>query len=324
MSKRAGCFLLLGDDSWSKNKYVQQVKEEVLTPGSEVMNYYEAKEKDVQADQLKDVIETLPFFAEQKLIYLKDTGYFKAGRKEESEKFEELLRDLPEYIMLLIDEREADKRSRLYKAIKTNHEIVEFSFPGEEAVIKMLKESAVKEKVEIEQATLYYFVRNMPEDIEYILGEWHKLLSFIEDRKITRQAIDSICIFSLETRVFELVKKIAAGKSDEALQIYSRMLQSKESPIGILVLTARQFRVMYQVKYLKAKGQDFKQIASQTKMPYFAVKEVVEEVSRYSFGELESLLEACLETDRLLKTGKMEPGRCVEVLIMQALNHINH
>lgn len=323
MSKRAGCFLLVGEDQWSKNKYIQQVKQEVLPQGNEMMNYYEAKEKDVLADTLKDVVETLPFFAEEKLVYIKDTGYFKAGRKEESEKFEALLKDLPEYVVLLIDEREVDKRGKLYKTIRSNHQIVTFDFPGEETVIKMLEQSAKEEGVQIETASLYYFVRNMPEDIEYILGEWHKLLSFVEERKITREAIDTICVFSLETRVFELVKKIASGQSDEALQIYSRMLQSKESPIGILVLTARQFRVMYQVKYLKAKGQDMKQIASQTKMPYFAVKEVLDEVNRYSFSELENLLEACLETDRLLKTGKMEPGRCVEVLIMRALNHTN-
>lgn len=322
MAKRAGCFLLLGEDQWSKNNYIQQIKKEVLTPGNEMMNYYEAKDKDVLVETLKDVVETLPFFAEEKLIYLKDTGYFKAGQKEKSEKFERLIKDLPDYVVLLIDEREVDKRGKLYKTIKSNHEVIEFNFPGEEAVIKMLQQSAKQEGIQIESATLYYFVRNMPEDVEYILGEWHKLISFVETGKITRQDIDAVCVFSLETRVFELVKKIALGKSDEALQIYSRMLQSKESPIGILVLTARQFRIMYQVKYLAAQGKDMKQIAAQTKMPYFAVKEVIDEVSRYSFNELEALLEACLETDRLLKLGKMEPGRCVEVLIMQALNHI--
>lgn len=319
---RADCFLLLGEDYWSKNQYIQKLKQQVLVPGNEMMNYYEAKEKDVVVETLKDVIETLPFFADKKLIYLKDTGFFKPGRKEESEKFEEVLKRLPDYVTLLIDEREIDKRSRLYKTIKSEYQIVEFDFPGEEAMLKILVQSAKEEKVQVDQATLYYFIRNMPEDVEYILSEWNKLLNFVEKGKITREAIDGICVFSLETRVFELVKKIASGKSDEALEIYSRMLQSKESPIGILVLTARQFRVMYQVKYLKAKGQDIKQIAQQVKMPYFALRELLEEVNGYSFNELEALLESCLETDRLLKTGKMEPARCVEVLIMRALNHV--
>ena len=203
--------------------------------------------------------------------------------------------------------------------MKSNHEVIEFDYPGEDVVVKMLQDKSKEDQIIVEQSTLYYLVRNMQEDVEYILGEWQKLISYVEDGKITRQAIDNVCVFSLETRVFELVKKIAAGKSDEALQIYSRMLQSKESPIGILVLIARQFRVMYQVKYLKAKGQDKKQIAAQTKMPYFAVKEMLDQVSQYSFSGLETLIEASLETDRMLKTGKMEAGQCVELLIMRAL-----
>lgn len=320
MSKRSGCFLLLGQDQWTKNQYIQKVKQEVLASPSDLMNYYEAKEKEVLVDQIKEVVETLPFFTEYKLIYLKDTGYFKPGRKEESEKFEALLQNLPDYIVILIDEREVDKRNKLYKWVKAEAEVIEFDYPGEEAVVRLLQEKSKAESIKVEAQTLYYLVRNMPEDIDYILGEWQKLTSYVGEGTITKEIIDTICVFSLETRVFELVKRIASGKSDEALQIYSRMLQSKESPIGILVLIGRQFRVMYQVKYLKAKGQDVKQIAAQTKMPYFAVKELIGQVSDYSFRGLEDLIEACLETDRMIKTGKMEVGQCVELLIMQALN----
>lgn len=320
MSRKSGCFLLVGEDHWSKSKYIQKVKDAVLTTPNDIMNYYEAKEKDVLVGRLKDVFETLPFFSEYKLVYLKESGYFKSGRKEESEQFELLIKNLPEYIILLIDEREVDKRGKLYKTIKAHHEVIEFEFPGEEVVVKVLQELCLKENIQVEQATLYYLVRNMPEDVEYILGEWQKLISYVEVPKITRQDIDTVCVFSLETRVFELVKRMTSGRGDEAIQIYNRMLQGKESPIGILVLIGRQFRVMYQVKYLKAKGQDVKQIAAQTKMPYFAVKEILDQVSRYSFEALEELIEACLKTDRLLKTGKMDPGQCVELLILKAMN----
>lgn len=318
---RAGCYLLLGEDDWSKKQYIDKVKAEVLTPGGEMMNYYEAKEKDVLVSALEDFCETLPFFAEQKLVLIKDTGLFKTGRKDESERLEQFLEKLPDYVVLLIDEKDADKRGKLFKTIKAQHEIVAFSYPGEEVVVKLLLERANAEGYRIDQGTLYYLVRNMPEDISYILGEWEKLTAFVSDQSITKEAVDQICVFSLETRVFELVKKIAAGKSDEALEIYNRMLQSKESPIGILVLIARQFRMMYQVKYLKAKGQDQKQIAAQTKMPYFAVKEMLDQVTRYRFEMLETLIAECLETDRAMKTGKMDPARGVEILILRALNH---
>lgn len=320
MSEEVGCFLLLGEDVWSKKKYIKEVKERVLALGEDMMNYYELKEKEVTVDKIKAFIETLPFCSEYKLLYIQNTGYFKPGRKEEAEKFESILRDLPDYIVLLIDELEADKRGKLYKTIKSHHHIITFDFQGEAAVSQILIEKAKQEGVKIGEKEIVYFVNNMPEDMEYIFNEWHKLCSYAEDKQITKEMINNICIFSLEMRVFELVKKIAWGKSDEALQIYNRMLQSKESPIGILVLVARQFRIMYQIKYLLVKRQEIKQIAAQVKMPYFAVREIGEEVKKYEFKQLENLIKQCLETDRLLKTGQIEPARGVEVLIMQALN----
>lgn len=321
MSVKGGCFLLLGQDMWSKKQYIEKVKSEILTPGSEVMNYYEAKEKDVVVRQLEDFSETLPFFVEKKLMILKDTGFFKAGRKEESEKFEEFLVHLPEYIVLLIDEKEVDKRGKLYKKLNQMHQILSFDYPGEEVVVNLLIKDAQKENIMVEQSIIYYLIRRMPEDISYILQEWEKLKSYTQGKTITKQVVDEICIFSLETRVFELVKCMAAGKSEEALDIYNRMLQSKESPIGILVLIARQFRMIYQVKYLKAKGQDQKQIANQMKIPYFAIKEMMEYSTTYRFEELEEMIGTCLETDRQLKTGKVEAGRGVELVILKALNH---
>ena len=315
-----GCYLLLGEDSWSKGQYIEKVKKEVLASGNEMMNFYEAQDKEVIVSQVQDAVDTLPFFAEQKLILLKETGLFKTGKKEETEKFETLVAHIPDYVVLLIDEKEVDKRNKLYKTIKAKAQIVEFHFPGEEAVYQFLKNACKEKRLSSDEMTLRYFIQKMPEDMAYLLGEWEKLISYVQDGVITKEAINEICIFSLETRVFEMVKKIVNHEGNEALEIYSRMIQSKESPIGILVLIARQFRMMYQVKYLLANRSPLKEISAETKLPFFVVKEMSEQVQHYQFKQLEDILEACLNTDEAIKTGKMESSKCVEKHIMNCLN----
>ncbi|WP_410496867.1 DNA polymerase III subunit delta [Cellulosilyticum sp. ST5] len=315
-----GCYLLLGEDSWSKGQYIEKVKKEVLASGNEMMNFYEAQDKEVIVSQVQDAVDTLPFFAEQKLILLKETGLFKTGKKEETEKFETLVAHIPDYVVLLIDEKEVDKRNKLYKTMKAKAQIVEFHFPGEEAVYQFLKNACKEKRLSSDEMTLRYFIQKMPEDMAYLLGEWEKLISYVQDGVITKEAINEICIFSLETRVFEMVKKIVNHEGNEALEIYSRMIQSKESPIGILVLIARQFRMMYQVKYLLANRSPLKEISAETKLPFFVVKEMSEQVQHYQFKQLEDILEACLNTDEAIKTGKMESSKCVEMLIMNCLN----
>ncbi len=313
-------YLLTGEDSWSKNKWFKALKENLKIDEKDLMNYCEIKDKEISLSQLEDYFNTLPFFAEKKLVFIKDSGLFKVGKKEESDKFIELIQNPPEYIILVVDEKEVDKRSKLYKVFKDRYEVITCDYPGEEQVLKILKEELQKLHLQMDTATLLYFVRNMPDNIDTILSEFQKLVAYVDGKKITQEAIDSICVFSLEQRVFELIKKIGAHKASEALAIYSRMIQSKESPIGILVLIARHYRMMLQAKYLSKSHLSQKELAAQLKMPYFAVKELLEQSNRYSFKQLEDILGECLEVDRDIKTGKMEGTKRVEILIMHCMN----
>ncbi len=320
MEKLEGCYLLVGEDSWSKNKWIEQAKKEILVDLNDMMNYLEAKDKEVIVSNIIDFAETLPFFVDKKLIYLKDTGLFKAGKKDETEKFEAFIQKIPDYIVMLIDENEVDKRGKLYKTIKSKHHIKEFDYPGEEVVYSLLMTNAKEKQVMIEQGTMRYFIRNMPENIPYILTEWEKLLGYVESNTITKEDIDAVCVFSLEQRVFEMVKRIAQHQGEMALGIYSRLIQSKESPIGILVLIARQYRMLMQVKYLLAQRKQPKEISIALKIPFFAVQEMINQAQGYSFKQLETIVGECLQVDKDIKTGKMEASKRVEILIMHCLN----
>jgi DNA polymerase-3 subunit delta len=314
------CYLLEGEDDWSKNQFIYQIKNQFLTPDSQMMNYFEFKDKDVNLAKIMDIAETLPFFVDKKIIVIKDSGYFKAGKKEETEKLENYMKSIPDYIILIIDEKEVDKRSKLYKTVKAQYTVQVFDFPGEDVVFDMLQKQSKLQGLTIESAILRYFLRNMPDDIGYIMGEFEKLCSYAGQKPITKQAIEAVCVFSLEKRVFELVKKIANRNAEGAFGIYNTLIQGKESPIGILVLIARQYRVMLQVKYLLKSSSPLKDIAAKVKLPYFVLKEMTAQVSLYTFKELEEILQRCLETDKDIKSGKMDSVKRVEVFIMECLN----
>ncbi len=314
------CYLLLGEDQWTKSQFVCEIKNKILSLGNEMMNYFELKDKEITLSKIADSIETLPFFADQKLIYIKDSGFLKAGKKEDTDKFETLIKTLPEHVVLIIDEKETDKRSKLYKTIHSLYTVIVFDYPGEDKVFEMLRKQAAVLQLNIDSHVLTYFLRNMPEDIAYIMGEFNKLCDYAGTHKVTQSVIDAVCIFSLEKRIFELVKKVAQRNTKEAFQIYHTLIESKESPIGILVLIARQYRVMLQVKYLLKNKIPSKEIASKLKLPFFALKDLAEQVRLYSFKDLQDILIKCLETDKDIKSGKMDGIKRVEVLIMECLH----
>lgn len=320
VQKKDQCYLLLGEDVWSKEKFIIEIKNKFLHAGYEVMNYFEFKDKDIVVSKLVEISQTLPFFSQYKLIYIKDCGFFKAGKKEETEQFEKLLLSLPEHIVFLVDEKEADKRTKLYKLIKNDYQILNFDYPGETHVLHLLKEKASTYNIVIAENELLFFLRNMPEDLAYIMNEFEKLALYANNQKITKQTIEAVCVFSLESRIFELVKAVAHRNAQQAFKIYNTLIQSKESPIGILVLIARQYRLMLQIKYLLKNTTSDKVIASQLKLPYFVVKEMIEQVHLYSFKQLENILKECLVADKDIKRGRMNSIKRVEVFMMDCLN----
>ena len=315
-----GCYLLTGEDNWSKSQYINKVKINILGNNTDMMNLIELYDKEVNIDRIIEAVDTLPFFADKKLIILHETGLFKVGKKDETEKFEKIISSIPEYVIIIIDDKDIDKRNKLYKLVNKNHNIIEFTFPSELQIYEMLLEDLKSTVIDIKKEVVMYFIQNMPRDINYILSEWNKLISYAQNNQITKDIIEEVCVFSLEMRVFELVKKIVNGEITEALSIYYRMLQSKESPIGILVLVSRQYRMIYKVKYLIANGKSQRDISAKLKIPGFVTNEMIDKSKKYSFLQLEEILEECMGTDKNIKNGKMNQNEAVELLIIKCLN----
>lgn len=309
------CYLVHGEEEWIKNNLIKDIKAKVLDESAELMNYNVFEGKEVTVSAIIDMCETMPFFSEKKVVVVKNSGLFKVGKKDESEKLAEWIGNIPDYVVLLFCETEVDKRSKLYKQVKSKYALVEAGYPGDEELLRIF----TAKNANISQETLRYFIQNMPQNIGYALSEFEKLLDYTNGTTITRKEIDEICVFSLEQRVFTLIKEVTQNNATEALKIYKALIDSKESPIGILVLIARQYRVMLQVKYLLKANMPIKQIASEVGLPFFVAKETAQLTQRFSFKQLETVLSMCLESDIAIKTGAMEQVKCIEMLIVNCI-----
>ena len=65
-------------------------------------------------DELIRLADTMPFFAERRLILVEDSGFFKGAQ----EALNGYLPSMPKSTCLLFVEREVDKRGKLYKKVK--------------------------------------------------------------------------------------------------------------------------------------------------------------------------------------------------------------
>lgn len=306
-------YLLYGEEAYLRLQYRDKLRN-ALVPDGDTMNYHYFEGKDINPPELIDLAETMPFFADRRVIFVENSGFFTKAQDQ----LAEYLRSLPPTAYFVFVETVVDKRGRMFKAVKDAGRAVEFATQNESTLKKWILVLIRKEGKKISEPTLNYFLQKTGTDMEKISREIEKVFCYTLDRDaITENDIDAVCTRQISNHIFDMVEAIALRRQQQALKLYYDLLSLKEPPMRILFLIGRQFNLLMQVKELKKKGFDDKKIGEKTGLHGFIVKKYVSQASRFSMEELKSALSACVEADEAVKTGKMNDRLSVELLIIK-------
>lgn len=306
-------YLLYGEEDYLRKQYRDKLKESLVSP-DDTMNYHYYEGKDINIGEVIDQAETLPFFAERRVIILENTGLCKAG----GDSLAEYLKQPAQSVIIILVETQADKRSRLFKTIKETGRVCEFVQQNEATLKKWIYSLAKKEGKAIDEQTVNFFLEKSGTEMANIRTEWEKLMCYtIRDNVITKSAIENICTQRVSNRIFDMVSSIADKRQKEALDMYHDLLTLKEPPMGILALIARQFNLMLQVKELQLKNIHGRQIADKVGLPPFIAQKYEKQASRFKISELKEALDSCVKADEAVKTGRLNDVLSVELLIIE-------
>ncbi len=306
-------YLLCGEEAYLRNQYKKRLRDALVAEG-DTMNYSYYEGKDINPRAVIDMAETLPFFADRRVLMIENSGFF----KNKCDELADYMAVIPESTFFIFVETEIDKRNRLYKEVKKNGRIVEFGTQKEDTLTKWILGMLKKEGKNITRDTLQAFLTKTGSDMQLIKNELDKLVAYTEGRDvITAEDVERVCITQTTNKIFEMVNAIAEGKKKRALELYEDLLALKEPPMRILFLIARQFNQLYQVKLLAKEGLSSAEIAKQAGIVPFAVKKYQAQAKSFSAEELRTAVEECVASEEAVKTGAMNDRLSVELLIMK-------
>lgn len=312
------CYLFYGTEQYLKMKYINLLKKVLLEESMETMNFniFEGNKQDVAT--ILDSAETLPFLSDKRFLVVKESGLFQTGRKNDTEKVANYIKMIPDTTCVLFVENDVDKRGKLYKAVSKYGYIAEMNGLSEKELLYWIIRECKKNKFKIETKIASYLLYIVGSDMIQLETEIRKLGSFLpEDAQVTSYDIDIVCTKSLETKIFDLINSMINGKSEEAVTIYHNLLLMKESPLMVLAMIIRQFRMILQCKVLLEQKQSKSEIAYKMKIRDFMVREYSKQAEYFRTEELRQALNYCLQTDVNIKTGKINSELALELLILQ-------
>lgn len=308
-------YLLYGEEAYLRKQYRDRLKSAII--GDDTMNYHYYEGKDISVGGVIDQAETLPFFAERRLIVLENSGLLKSG----GEQLVEYLASPSETTYFLFVETEVDKRSKLYKTITSKGCSVEFAIQDENTLKRWILGMMKKENKKISERDLNFLLEKTGTDMENIRKETEKLFCYCLDKEvISEKDIEEICIQRIGNHIFDMVSAIGDKKQKRALELYYELLAQKEPPMRILFLIARQFNMLLQVKELKGKGYQNKAIGEKVGLPGFVAGKYVAQASRFKTEEIRNAVEECVDAEEAIKTGRMNDNMSVEMLIIRYSN----
>ena len=308
-------YLLYGEEAYLVRQYRDRLRDSLCVEG-DTMNTSVFSGKDIRPASLIDLSETMPFFAERRVIFVENSGFF----KKSPEDLAAYLGELPETTYFIFVEEEVDKRGKMYKQVKKFGSVVEFKRQTDAVLMQWILGKLKKENKRITRPVMELFLDKTGTDMELITQELEKLLCYTMEKDVIEAAdVEAICANQINGKIFDMVDAIGRKEQKKALDLYYDLLMLKEPAMRILYLVTRHFQILMQLRDMTGKGFDNKQMAAKAGVPEFAVRKYLGQAKSFSLAQLEEIVRASVQTDENIKTGQMADQLAVELLIISTM-----
>lgn len=309
------CYLLYGEERFLCRFYKNEMIKAIT--GGDDMNYTYYTGRGINLKEVIDVAETLPFFAERRLIVIEESGFFK---NSVDDYFVDYVKNIPEYLTIVFVEKEVDARNRMYKAVTQNGYATELKVQTEAELKNWIIRILHSEQKEMDGRTLQLFMEYVGTSMDNIRTEIEKLVAYTMGRDtITQEDIRAICSEVTENKIFDMVACVALQKQKEALDKYYDLLTLREKPMNILFRLSKLFNEILTYKELEAEGYSRASIAKKMKLEKreFLVDKYKAQGAHFTKRQLKEAVAECVALEMDVKSGRLDDKMCVELIIIK-------
>lgn len=305
-------YLLCGEEDYLKKQWRDNLIDALL-PEADTMNLTRYAGKGLELSEILSMSQTLPFFADKRVLVLEETGFFKNA----AEGLAEGISELPDTTCMIFVESEVDKRSKMFKTVKKEGYAAELNTPDAKMLVSWLGNLCKREGKQIDGKTASYIIEQCGTDMLLLSHEMEKLFSYAYERAaITVADVDAVCVNQVTGKIFEMMDAITMRQRQRTIMLYRDLLALREPALRILALLTRQIRILTEIKGMQTDGVAFGDLASKAGVPPFTVKKYVSQAKNYTYSDLLAMYEACQETEGQIKSGGIGDVIGVELLIV--------
>lgn len=307
--------LLYGQEGYLVEKAVQQVKSAVLSGGADDFNFNQFAAKDVVAEDVLSTAQTLPVFADRRLVLIKDAHQLPATVQEDLLSY--LQNPVPETCLLLCGEK-IDSRRKFFQVFKKRGAVVEFKPLYENQLPSFVREQLSADGFDMTGDAVALFCSRVGTNLQEVRAELGKLQTYMgEKRLIDVGDVQAIVSNARSENVFEIGNAVALGESGRAFALIKKLFDEGEAPLKLLSLLVRHYRQLWKLRELQVKGTSSKEMARLVGLPPFFIDGMVRQAKQFSRNDFQRAFELFLEADLAMKSSGSDPASLLEELLLK-------
>ena len=313
-------YLLFGKEHYLLKDNRERLLKALGVTDRKDMNFTLLSEKDFNVQTLISDSDTLPFFADRRVILVEESGYFK-GNKKEKDRLVKYIPDIPETTVIVFVESEVDKRDKLYKAVTKNGTAEEFVIGDQNEMLRWIGGRLSADGIQMRRDAWNEFYLRCSSSMDFMDAEYQKLWGYCwEKKQIEKSDVEAICANASETKIFALSDAISERNAARVFDVYHDMLRQNEKAPGILALIQRQLMQLYDLKLMDRDGVSFADKKKNLGISYdFIIRKLETYQKRFKEDELRRLLRKAADYEEDFKSGRIEDSIAVELLLNETL-----
>jgi len=303
-SKLAPFHLFYGPSEFLKENVLTKLRQKVLDPAVADFNLQVFYADEAGAEEIVEAARSVPFMAERRLVIVRRTELF---RKVEQEKFLSYLDNPVASTYLIFVATDVNFRYPLFSRIRKEGTAVYFSPLRDNRVVPWLLATAREMGLKISHEACAYLHQIVGNSLMELYSELEKLSIRYGHEPVGIEKVRQMATKMRAYSIFELTDHISAKDCKKALETLRKLLEQggKDSALSILGMLNRQFRLLWRVKFMKARGAQ-KDIPQALGIPPFLARKLIIQVDNWSEAELREFLGNLCLVDSRLKSGSQE------------------
>jgi DNA polymerase III subunit delta len=264
----------------------------------------------LDAARLPDLLQGATLFAPVRLVILKDVS----ANKPLLEPLGDMLARAADETTVVIADSNLDKRTKLYKFLKSKSNFQDFSLLDESKLVAWVQKGVKESSATISNTDALYLVRRVGHDQWQLRHEIDKLAHY--STPINRDSIDLLVEPHPEGTAFELLDAVFAGHTDKT-GVLLAALKNAEDPYKLFGLLASQVHALAVVAMAGTRPAD--QIAKDASIHPFVVRKTQAAVKRFGQARVTQIARLVADCDWQLKSTGADPWQ----LLGRALRQIS-